>query len=69
MSSEREQVLKDILEKTAADLKGLSLTVDNSVHRIRTGAHGAAINSKPKEYQHKLWLHPAEHQQRTQNQT
>ncbi len=28
MSGEREQALKDILEKTAADLKALSLTVD-----------------------------------------
>lgn len=28
MDGEREQVLRDILEKTAADLKALSLTVD-----------------------------------------
>ena len=28
MNSEREQALRDILEKTAADLKALSLAVD-----------------------------------------
>lgn len=28
MNSEREQVLKNVLEQTAADLKALSLTVD-----------------------------------------
>ena len=28
MNSEREQALRDILEKTAADLQALSLTVD-----------------------------------------
>ncbi len=28
MGGEREQALKDVLEKTAADLKALSLTVD-----------------------------------------
>ena len=48
MISEREQVLRDILEKTAADQKALSLTVDTVCMGLERESMGPQVTASLK---------------------